>query len=75
MDQARQIAVNALENNPASWTDKWYLKIVTHALAFGLGMVLERYRLEPRILKLEKALQEIGKLWLYYYPNICHFQN
>ena len=69
MDAARQVAGDALRAGPPGGGnfDKWYYKILTHMVAFGLGMAFEHWRsdttsLNQRVTILEEALKEIRKL-------------
>lgn len=53
IDAVKAIANDALADRSATWSDRLWFKALTHFLAFVGGALLERYRLEPRIIKLE----------------------
>lgn len=57
IDVVKAIANDALADRSATWSDRLWFKALTHFLAFVGGAVggalFERYRLEPRIIKLE----------------------
>lgn len=59
-DDVRDIVEEAL-NERARWSDKWYFQILTHGIAFGLGILLEHYRLGPKIETMQNALQELQR--------------
>lgn len=56
MDEAREIARDALENNNGFNSNRWYFQVITHTLAFGLGYFMRSYQLDARMTKMEEAL-------------------